>query len=276
VFRDEDLETLVHLGLTSLQAKIYLALLFLENATMKAISKTAGIARQDAYRVVPTLEKIGLAERVITTPVTYKATPLRDGVSLLIQRKKDELTGLQKRTAVFLDKLQKPVYPYPFHEDDLQFAIIYDRKRLIRKFAKGNKTAQKEIACAGTWPDMKKLMSLCDCETDHFSKAMKKGVRIRIVTEKRGDDKSVDEIIAAMCMNPLFGIRFVAAPIPIKIVLYDGVEVNTSISMSAETDMPSLWSNNPNFVKILVKQFDDMWNSGVTFNQEKAVAPASS
>ncbi len=257
------------MGLSSLQSKIYLALLTLENATMNSISKTAGIARQDAYRVVPTLQKLGLAERVITTPVTYKATPIRDGVSLLIQRKKDEITGLQKKVVVFLDNLQKPAYSYPFHDDDLQFAIIYDRKRLIRKFAKGNKTAQKEIACAGTWPDIKKLMTFCDCDTDHFSKAMKKGVRIRIVTEKRGYDKSVDGIIAAMCRNPLFGIRFVQVPIPVKIVLYDGREVNTSISTSAETDMPSLWSNNPNFVRIMAKQFDDMWNSGIIFNSEE-------
>jgi hypothetical protein len=95
---------------------------------------------------------------------------------------------------------------------------------------------------------------------------MKKGVRIRIITEERDQDNSVDKNILGMNKNPSFGIRFVAAPIPLKLVLYDGKEAYTSISTSEETDMPMMWSINPNFVGIMAKQFDQMWEKGAKFS----------
>jgi DNA polymerase III alpha subunit len=53
------------LGLTLLQAKIYLALSKTGKATIKTISKASNSARQDIYRIMPTLQKLGLAEKII-------------------------------------------------------------------------------------------------------------------------------------------------------------------------------------------------------------------
>ncbi|MCW4019213.1 MAG: hypothetical protein NWF00_11145 [Candidatus Bathyarchaeota archaeon] len=267
MYPNESIETLKRLGLTALQAKIYVSLLVLENATVKSVSKAAGVARHDVYRIMPALQKRGLVKKVISTPATYKATPIKDGASILLQKKKEEFSVLQTKTATLLSGMQKNKHTAVFEEeDDLQFRIVYDRKLLFKKFEKGNKTCKKSIECSGTLPDIKRLLTKCNCLDDHFSKAMQKGVKIRIITENRGDDKALDDIIAAMCKNPLFDIKFVPAPMPVKLVLYDGEEANTSISTSTDTDMPSLWSNNPNFVRIMEKQFEDMWSNGTNLN----------
>ena len=211
---------------------------------------------------LPTLQKRGLVEKIITTPATYQAIPIRDGVSLLLQRRKEEFEGLQKKTSALLEGLQETRPNESAPDDKTQFAILYDRALLIQKFQKGNTTSTKSIDCSGTWPGVKVLISMCNCRNDHLTKAMHRGVRIRLVTENRGDDTEVDGIIRGMIKNPLFGVRFIPKPMPVKIVLYDGKEVNTSISTANDTDVPSLWSNNPNFVRIMQNQFNEMWNRG--------------
>jgi sugar-specific transcriptional regulator TrmB len=256
---DEEIQTLTGLGLSSLQAKVYLTLLTLENGTMRSISKSANIARQDAYRILPTLQKLGLAKKLISKPTMYEATSMKDGVAILLQQRKEEHERLQKKTSMLLEKLQESQSPAMPPNDDSQFGIIYDRTLLLQKFARENQTAKKSIDCSGTWPDIKILMSMCNCKNDLFTNANKRGVKIRIITEDRGSDKEVDENMIGMSQNPLFCIRFLQEPMPVKIVLYDDQEVNTSISTSADTDMPSLWSNNPSFVRIMKNQFNEMW-----------------
>lgn len=64
----------MELGLTSLQAKIYLALAQTGNATIRNIAKNSKIARQDVYRIMPSLQKLGLAEQIVVSPTMYKST----------------------------------------------------------------------------------------------------------------------------------------------------------------------------------------------------------
>ena len=68
-----------------------------------------------------------------------------------------------------------------------------------------------------------------------------------------------------MSENHLFEMTVIPTPMPVKIVLYDGQEVDISISTSTETDMPSLRSNNPNFVKLMSNKFEGIWKNTVQF-----------
>jgi sugar-specific transcriptional regulator TrmB len=264
MFRDEDVETLMRLGLTLLQARTYLVLSTLGSSTMATISKASSVARQDVYRVMPALQKLGIVEKVVKTPATYKALPIKDGLSLLLQQKKDNFAEVKKRALAMVENLQKIKEKQP-EEDAAQFAIIYDQMLLYQKYEKYNTLAGTSIDCSGPWQAMKWLMSLCDCRNDLFTQAMKKGVRIRILTEERGEDSAVDNNIVGMSKNALFEIRFVSQPMSLKLVLYDGKEAYTSISTSPDKDMPMLWSNNPNFVGIIANQFEELWSKGAKF-----------
>jgi sugar-specific transcriptional regulator TrmB len=270
MFRDEDIETLKRLGLTLLQAKTYLALSIIGSATMSTISKFSNLARQDVYRVMPILQENGLVEKVLKRPSTYTALPIKEGLSLLLQQRKDDYAALQKKALALVDRIQenKENKP-PNEEDETQFAIIYDQALLFQKFEKHNTKAQKSIDVSGAWSNMKWLISLCNCVDDLFTLAMKKGVRIRILAENRGEDFDVDKNIESMSKKSLFEVRFMPAPMPMKLVLYDAKEAYTSISLSHQTDLPMMWSNNPSFVRIMTNQFDEFWTRAKKFKAKK-------
>ncbi|MEX2723761.1 MAG: helix-turn-helix domain-containing protein [Candidatus Freyarchaeota archaeon] len=59
----EYIQTLTDLGLTFLQAKTYLNLAKLGKANVQTIAKASNVARQDIYRIMPSLQKLGLAEK---------------------------------------------------------------------------------------------------------------------------------------------------------------------------------------------------------------------
>ncbi|HTY75955.1 MAG TPA: hypothetical protein VMD05_10370, partial [Candidatus Nanoarchaeia archaeon] len=88
-------------------------------------------------------------------------------------------------------------------------------------------------------------------------------------SEHRGKDFDVDLNIKIMSKSPLFEVRFTRSTMPLKLVMYDEKETYTSISLTPETDMPMLWSNNPNFVRIMVNQFDEFWASAEKFKAKK-------
>ena len=72
------------LGLTPNQAKVYQTILKLGSATFSQISKASSVRREDVYKVLPALEKMGLAEKLLGKPAIIRATPVAGALASLI------------------------------------------------------------------------------------------------------------------------------------------------------------------------------------------------
>jgi len=261
---NEHVQILMDLGLTFLQAKVYLALSKTEQARIKVISKTASIARQDAYRVMPTLEKLGLAEKLLTTPATYKGSSLKEGYYLLLQNKAREHLELQKKTTALIKNLREEKDNTTPQEEEPQFVITSSKELLFRRFAEREKIVQTSIDIIGVWKDLRRTLFN---RFHDFKDALERGVRIRMITEKCENDKSLQRIMRTLMEMHLFSIRYVSAPIPVKTVIHDGTEVNMCIATSPDSDVPSLWSNNPQFVKVMKTHFEALWDSAIDVSE---------
>jgi sugar-specific transcriptional regulator TrmB len=254
---DEYLQTLRDLGLTLLQARTYLALCKTGPATAKTISKTSNIARQNTYRILPTLEKIGLVEKIITTPTTYKATPIKEGYSLLLQNKTKENNELQKKTIELIEHSCEIDQKTALQEEAAEFVVTTSETLLFKRTAEREKTVQKSICVVGRGKGIRSRLFYLFPD---LKRALKRGVRIRIITEKYEGDRSVQKIIQTLEENPLFEIRYLSAPVPIKTIIHDDTEANMCIATQPTNDFPCLWSNNPQFVKVMKAYFEDLWN----------------
>lgn len=255
---DSYIRILMKLGLTFLEAKTYLTLARFREADVRTIFKASNIARQDIYRVMPTLEKLGLAEKIITAPTRYKATPIKEGYHLLLQNKTREDTELQKETIELINDSHERNQKTALHEEDAEFVVTSSKTLFFKRITEREKTVQTSICVVGRWKGLKsRLFNLFP----DIKRALKGGVRIRIITEKYEDDKSVQKIIQTLEENPLFEIRYLSAPLPVQTIIHDNTEVNMCIATRPDSDLPSLWSNNPQFVKVMKAYFEDLWNS---------------
>jgi len=251
--QDEHIQTLKGLGLTLLQAKTYLALATLGKADAKTISKASNLARQDIYRIMPTLQKIGLAEKIIAKPTMYKATPIKEGLSILLQIRKEETAELQKKTRKLLNNFQKNNIITTLQEDS-QFIFVSARTKFVKRLEKATHVAQASIDFIGPWKSFKALLFYA---LQDLKKAIKKSVKIRMITEKSETEESISKAAQALKKNLLFEVRYISAPAPIGMMIFDKKELNLSVS---DKEWPSLWSNNPNIVKLATGYFDNMWN----------------
>jgi sugar-specific transcriptional regulator TrmB len=247
------------LGLTLLQAKTYLVLATLGRAGVKTIAKASNVARQDIYRIMPTLEKLGLAEKIIAVPTMYKATSLKEGLFILFQNETQKHSELQKKIIELVNNAHGSEDKKVLQDETHQFSIISSKKLLHKRIAERENIVQTSIDAVGKWESIRFTLFY---RLQDLKRILKRGVKIRIITERYEDYKSVQKIMRTL-KNPLFGIRCISAPIPVKTVIHDGTEVNMCIAMSPDNDVPSLWSSNPNFVKIMAAYFEELWNKAL-------------
>src|SRR5208283_2799774 len=104
---DDAIEIFEELGLTFLQAKTYVALVTLGEAAIKEISKVSNVARQDIYRIMPTLEKLGLAECEISKPTLYRAIPLKEGSSMMLHKMIEEDRTLREKIKLLSNSVKE-------------------------------------------------------------------------------------------------------------------------------------------------------------------------
>lgn len=246
------------LGLTELQAKLYLALSKIGPSTIKSVHKVANIARQDVYRLMPTLEKAGLAEKMLTSPIMYKATPLKEGYQLLLQNKTKEHIEIEKNTLSLIDTLENVEYIQTPNSEEEQFIVTSSIKLITKKFDEKDSLVQKSIDCMVDWRFIRKRIF------DHFEEytnALKRGIRIRIITEDHKEDKLDKKIMSTLEKNPLFEIRYLSTGMQVYAVIHDGIEANLCVS-SDEKFIQSLGSKNPQFVKVIKAYFEELWKKG--------------
>ncbi|HSV49082.1 MAG TPA: helix-turn-helix domain-containing protein [Candidatus Acidoferrales bacterium] len=252
---DSHVETLEKLGLTQLQAKIYLTTVTLQRATAGKIATIANVARPDVYRILPSLEKIGLLRKVITTPSMYEATPLKEGCDILLKRKKSQYLEAEKRSQSLIEEFNQQKH----NESDSgaeNFSLINSKELLFERFAAADETTKKTLDIISDWITLKPLFF---GQLDTYANTTKRGIRIRLITEKdKRKDKKLLELEKQK--HPLFEVRYLTETVPIRAAIYDGRMANMRVRSQLDLEMtPSLWSDNPEFMKIMVSFFEDLW-----------------
>ncbi len=262
--QDEDIDALTSLGLTMLQATVYLTLVESENLTIKGIAKNTGVARQDLYRITSELQDCGLVEQVITKPITYKAIPLKTGVDILLgamQRKRNEA---QKNVAQLLERYKTKEITFKPKAEKSQFVLVPGKNALILK-EKHLLTNAQETASFITSRQRfsQKLYSLIE----EFKKAVASDVKIRILMEKTDAKKNMDlmNTLSKSCNETTsFEVRYVMEPPPVVLSVFDNKEVLLVTTATAGLpESPALWSNNNSLVKLANNYFEILWITAI-------------
>ncbi|MGD6807394.1 MAG: TrmB family transcriptional regulator [Candidatus Bathyarchaeia archaeon] len=256
----EAVDVLVKLGLTELQAKTYLTLTQLKTAEVKKIAAQSNIARQDIYRIMPVLEELGLVEKIIATPILYKAIPLSEGTLMLFQRRKEEEAKLKSSLKLLVDNREENSKMAP-QEENLEFVITSERKRFVRRLEKSiSKAARCEMICPG-----EAFGFVIFNFYESLISALSEGRKVRVITQKTNMNLDITRKLGNLCDSLNFEIKFVTSPIDLGMIILDK-EVNICISDWKE--VPSLWTNNRQILKLAQSVFEKEWSAHNGFQQQ--------
>jgi sugar-specific transcriptional regulator TrmB len=249
----EHIQTLTKLGLSLLQAKVYLSLVALGKSDAKTISKSSDIVREEIYRIMPALEKHGLVEKILGRPTIYKALPLKEGLSSLLQRRTEENVELQRKTKALVQNLQEIDLGNTFSDENFQFIITSEKTLFRKRFETCVNLAKTKIDIILTKHVFGEMVFH---HLQSFENAKRKGVEIRVITN--GDkDGTIPEEPQVLTNNHLFKVKYLPTHVPVTMAIFDDNELNMRIS---DDLVPNLWSDNPMIVKLAKNYFNEIWN----------------
>jgi sugar-specific transcriptional regulator TrmB len=255
---EERLVTLTELGLTNNQAKIYLALLQAGPATANELAKNSKISRPDIYRIIPFLQKKGLVEKLMTKPSSFQAIPATYVLPTLLKNKTTEQSQLKKKTEDLLSDLKNNHAKKETQRVKTEFILIPGKKVVVQRLKEAIETAQTSVSAVTS----KKRFSAAILEfAKTYETVLKRGVKIRIVTEYHVADTAASRIVQTLSRDPNFEVKYFAAPPSAIVAIFDNKEVCITMHPTAQlAEASAIWSNNRSFVALAQNYFEKKWN----------------
>ena len=253
---DENTDLLLGLGLSLNQARVYLAILKLEKTTVGQVAKFSKVRREEVYRTLPTLEKMGLIERLLGKPTEIRATLISDSLTLLVTEEKnrsdERLTGMRS----MVQKLSLKDWKQPPPGEESIYILIAEKKAILAKTSELIRNSTKEVALIA---DKARIMPVLAQFSDEYRLAIKKGAQIRLIFEGEKPDGLVKEKVQKLIDGASVHVKFHCKPLN-HFIMFDNAEA--LITGSVESGLgasPSLWTNNSNLIGVLRTGFESGW-----------------
>jgi HTH-type transcriptional regulator, sugar sensing transcriptional regulator len=254
---EEQIKTLIELGLTLDEPRIYFALIQAGPATAKTISEISKIAKPDIYRVLPTLQKKGTIEKLITKPVRFKAIPMAHALPELLKSKELKQNQLRKKTLEMLSEIKKTNLTI-LSGEKVDFEIVPGKVATIKRMKEELLKAQSSV-CVVT---SQNRFSAAILEFGKiFAEILERGVTIKLVADQHLPQKKILRIMQNLSNYPNFEVKFFEDYPSAIVGIFDNKQ--TYVTLSAMTQLAegsALWSNNLSFTSLARYYFEGKWS----------------
>ncbi len=270
---EDSAKLLSEFGLTYYEAIVYITALKIGVTTASKIAKHANIRREEVYRTIPKLEKIGLIERILGRPAKVKALPLQDGLNTLFEMKEEEtsyeLKQLISKKEEVLKKFNHVIQGHRPEEEQPHFVLISEKDVLSRKVTSTIENVRKSIDFVDSFENAFRFILSYG---DDLKLAKKKNVDIRILTECPEEIGLIPEYLKKHIPHNSFTVRY-SENIPSRYILFD--EKQAMITTSAGnsfSDGACLWTNDSSLVGIIHRDFEEQFRDALDW-RNLSVAP---
>jgi sugar-specific transcriptional regulator TrmB len=261
---EQNAETLSSFGMTVKQAKVYLSLVFLGTAAVGEISKHSKVRREEVYRILPKLEKMGLIEKTLSTPVKLKATSVENALEILIkneeEKAKNRIAELSEKKAEFLKHFQTSSKESKMGDGE-QFSLTSEKAVALSKIKALIDSAQTQIEYVSS---REKILQFVKFYSESLTAAIGRGVKFRFISNPaKGEDQLRKAVRQVFADKSGVSVRY-SESLPNHFLIADSKQVLIATSTEGYlADKPLLWSNNLPHVRVYKKLFEDLWESSV-------------
>jgi sugar-specific transcriptional regulator TrmB len=256
--RESEVQTLTDLGLTATQAKVYLCLAILGNSTAKSLTECSKVSRQDIYRVLGELFELGLVEKELGKPTGYRAISVDACLVLLSER-------LEKKTRMIHDAAAKVLSEFGRHTpvkvggylSDLllvsgQEAVLIKAQELLGSVSESLAVISPP---QNVFPWILGHSSL-------FRQALKRNVKIRLITEKPTNEKSMQQVLGVFNGDSGFDLRVANGGLSVSFGVYDCKKLILELSADeGYVKSHALISENACLAELAQNYFETTWNN---------------
>jgi HTH-type transcriptional regulator, sugar sensing transcriptional regulator len=254
---------LVRLGLTSYEAKAYLALIRRDSFTAAQVSRQSGLPRQRIYDVLGSLVQKGLAVARPGDVVKYAATPPELAVNSLIEQHRTELADKEREARSVIEGLKPAFDAGQTHTDPLEYIeVLRDRRAINERFAELQAGVKREILVFTkppyATPPQENVEGLAVLQSHTARSIYEFGVF---------DDARVAEGVRRF-IEAGEDARFVEQ-LPLKLVIIDETVVMFGMEdpVAGHADLTIVVVEHSSLARVLKTAFDAIWANGLTFDE---------
>jgi sugar-specific transcriptional regulator TrmB len=254
----EDIQLLTDIGLTKTQAKLYLALLKRGQTDGSTLGKDSDVPRQIVYRTLDELQKIGLVQKNITRPYTFKATPLKYGLQIIMSQRRQQYNEIQKKAKNFLQKMSKYKEEKGANQE-YNFSIVEGRERISQIIKLQHTKVKREVNALSTLTRWLHIIHYCH---DEIRRTLDRKVKYHIVLEIPNHEITFPENMQALMKKPNFKLRTSKQPLTTNSAVFDDREASFNFFPSKPMNMsPILVTNHPSFIAMCRDHFNKEWKT---------------
>jgi HTH-type transcriptional regulator, sugar sensing transcriptional regulator len=139
-------DRLVRLGLTTYEARAYVALVRRDSFTAAQVARQAGLPRQRIYDVLSSLVQKGLASSRPGAVVKYAAIAPEPAIERLIASRREAMAALERDAGALVAALSPEFAAGQAHSDPLEYIeVLRDRGAINERFAELQAGVKREI-----------------------------------------------------------------------------------------------------------------------------------
>jgi sugar-specific transcriptional regulator TrmB len=268
-FEPSELQTLTHLGLTSVQARVYLALAKYGPLKISSISKQSKVARPDVYRTLNVLNELGLVERIVETPVQFQAIPAEKCIELLLFKKTQEYDNLKKETEVLKNSFKLRGEPEEIQTSASRFLLIPQKAMVIKLQKEAIEASQKSIQTILSWKRF--YHGVGEIFAASINNALSRKIEIKFLIEKPPTEELTEKAFE-FCRKRTCKIRFLDKTPEAIVGVYDSKKIMILVDPMVDYPgaSPALWTDNQSVVSLVKDYFETKWATAKSLPHAKS------
>jgi sugar-specific transcriptional regulator TrmB len=256
-------DRLTRLGLTSYEARAYVALIRRDSYTAAQVARQAELPRQRIYDVLGSLVQKGLATARPGTQLKYAAVAPELAIERLLTAHRRGLAELEQDGSELLGELTPAFEAGQAHTDPLEYIeVLRDRAAINERFSELQANVKREILVFTKPPYARPPQENVE------------GIEVTRSHEARSvyeasvfDDPAATEGVRRF-IEAGEEARFVES-LPLKLVIIDETIVMFGMEdpVAGTSDLTIVVVEHPSLAQILKTAFNTVWDGGLTFDQ---------
>jgi sugar-specific transcriptional regulator TrmB len=259
---EENVRALSDLGLSPNQSKVYLSVLQTEGLPVRDITKTAKVNREEVYRVILRLEKMGLIEKILGHPIRLRSLPVEVALSNLIKIERnsftDRMATLEVSTSEFVKRYEKTEAPKTGTREEVSNFVLLNEKNAIVN--KGTTMIDHAKSRVDAIYSETQLLQFVPIFADALAKACEKGVKARLIADKKVEETPARKVVQEY-LRDCRGLRvkYAERPASHSIIVDRAEALSATLVEGYFSEIPHLWTNNKGLVELLQVNFESVW-----------------
>jgi sugar-specific transcriptional regulator TrmB len=275
VSQEKVLKTLVSLGLTPLDAKVYVLLAKKGPIKARDAAKALKISKQRLYPIIKNLQSKGIVNSTLERPARFSAVPFEKMLDSFLKAKMEQARRIQQNKDELLSDWQS-IAIAESESSPAKFTVIEGRSYVYSKIQQMIKDTESHLSFVATVPSLARAdqFGLFDAAFNH---PLRSKIRFRFLTEL--SEQNANALKALLKKKPKadFNIEGKAPDLGLKLcprmVIRDEEEAAFFIDprkgeVASEQDDVCLWTNCKSLVHAFLAMFEDLWRNATDIEKK--------